>query len=204
MVLLILAAIWAAVLIPPALRRRAAGRPGDSIHAFQGQLSTLRRTAPRGHRLGMGDHWSRPSTPLAPPLAPLGRPHIGPTHVGPTHVPGGSRTVVTPPAWAGMRAPAAVVPSSRTRTLRRRREILTALAVAAVASLVLGALPFLRMLWAAHVVFDVLLVAYVALLIRQRNVAAEREMKVRFLPGATFDPAIVRQEPVLLRRTAAN
>ena len=199
MVLLILAAIWAAVLIPPWLRRRAAGRPGDSIHAFQGQLSVLRRTAPKAHRLGTGDHWSRPSTPLAPPLAPLNRTHVGLTSVG-----GGPRTVITPPAWAGMRAPAVATASSRTRTLRRRRDILTALAVAAAGTLVLGALPFLRMLWAAHLVFDVLLIAYVALLIRQRNVAAERDIKVRFLPGAAFEPAMVRQEPVLLRRTAAN
>ncbi|MDP8938241.1 MAG: hypothetical protein M3O23_11035, partial [Actinomycetota bacterium] len=99
------------------------------------------------------------------------------------------------------RAPA--MSSARSRTLRRRRDVLTALVVAAVATLVLGALPFLRMLWTAHLVFDVLLVAYVAMLIRQRNAAAEREMKVRFLPGhGSLEPAMVRQEPMLLRRSA--
>jgi hypothetical protein len=198
LVLLVLAAIWAAVLIPPAVRARANGRPGDSISAFHRQLSVLRRTGPKSHRHGMADHWSRPSTPLAPPLAPLGRTVGAPTRAG-----GGPRPIAAVPSWAGMRAPGAT--PARSRTLRRRRDILTALVVAAAATLVLGALPFLRMLWAAHLAFDVLLIAYVALLIRQRNVAAEREMKVRFLPSpGSLEPAMVRPEPALLRRTAAN
>ena len=46
MVLLVLAGIWAAVLIPPAVRARAEGRPGDSIHNFKRQLTVLRRTGP--------------------------------------------------------------------------------------------------------------------------------------------------------------
>ncbi|HVL27065.1 MAG TPA: hypothetical protein VM390_02875 [Acidimicrobiales bacterium] len=47
LVLLILAVIWAAVLIPPFLRARAEGRPADSITDFHRQLSVLRRTGPR-------------------------------------------------------------------------------------------------------------------------------------------------------------
>jgi len=55
----------------------------------------------------------------------------------------------------------------------------------------------------ANVVSDVLLVAYVALLVHQRNAAAERDMKVRFLPQtARLDPALLRAEPALLRRSA--
>lgn len=196
MVLLVLAAIWAAVLIPPWWRNRAEGRPGDSISAFQRQQSVLRRTGPRGQRLVVGDQWSRPSTPLGPPLTARGR-----VNSTPARAPRGPRSVAASPAWAGVRA--APVSSVRSRTLRRRRDILAALVVAAGSTLVLGAVPVLRMLWTAHLVFDVLLVAYVALLIRQRNAAAEREMKVRFLPGPVpFEPALVRQEPVLLRRSA--
>lgn len=48
MVLLILGAVWAAVLVPPALRARAEASPGDSIGSFHHQLSVLRRTG--GHR----------------------------------------------------------------------------------------------------------------------------------------------------------
>ena len=53
----------------------------------------------------------------------------------------------------------------------------------------------MRVMLAVNIAVDVLLGAYVALLIRQRNLAAEREMKVRFLPG----PRAV--EPALLRRS---
>ena len=196
MVLLVLAAIWAAVLIPPALRARAEGRPGDTIKAFKRQQSVLRRTGPRGRQSAVGDHWSRPSTPLAPPLAPLRR-----IDGAAARTPRGPRAVAAQPPWTGARSTATGL--TRSRTLRRRRDVLAALAVAAVSTLVLGALPPLRMFWTAHLVFDVLLVAYVALLIRQRNVAAEREMKVRFLPGpVSLEPAMVRQEPMLLRRSA--
>ena len=81
--------------------------------------------------------------------------------------------------------------------------MLSALLVAALATLVLGVLFSMGIMLIAHVVADILLVAYVALLIHQRNVAAERDMKVRFLPQAPrLDPALLRAEPALLRRSA--
>jgi hypothetical protein len=93
--------------------------------------------------------------------------------------------------------------AARSRTIRRRRDVLSALVVAVLATLVLGLLPAFRFMLIAHLVSDVLLVAYVALLIHQRNVAAERDMKVRFLPQAhRLDPALLRAEPALLRRSA--
>ena len=46
MVLVVLAVVWAVVLIPPWLRSRAEGRPADSIGAFHRQLTTLERTGP--------------------------------------------------------------------------------------------------------------------------------------------------------------
>jgi hypothetical protein len=48
-----------------------------------------------------------------------------------------------------------------------------------------------------HLLVDVVFALYVGLLIRMRNAAAEREMKVRFLPGAGASV-----EPLLLRRSA--
>ncbi|HEY4376885.1 MAG TPA: hypothetical protein VGM93_06990, partial [Acidimicrobiales bacterium] len=45
-VLLILAVVWAAVLLPPFLRNRREGRPADSVLSFRQQLSTLERTTP--------------------------------------------------------------------------------------------------------------------------------------------------------------
>jgi len=198
LVLLVLAGIWAAVLIPPAIRARAEGRPGDSIHNFKRQLSVLRRTGPHraslngGGRAVGGDHWHR--SHVSPPT--LATVH-GPLRSSRTAPVGATRAPVR-----GMRAPAPVS-AARSRTIRRRRDVLTALLVAAGATLALGLLFSMGIMMVAHVVSDVLLVAYVALLVHQRNVAAERDLKVRFLPQAQrFDPALLRAEPALLRRSA--
>ena len=204
MVLLVLAAIWAAVLIPPAIRARAEGRPGDSVVNFKRQLSTLRRTGPHrasftgasfsgGGRADGGDHWYRSRTvaPLAPVHGPLRSTRTSPV-----------ATMHRAPARPVRTAPSAVS-ASRSRTIRRRRDVLSALVVAVLATLVLGLLPAFRVMLFAHLVADVLLVAYVALLIHQRNVAAERDLKVRFLPQSPrLDPALLRAEPALLRRSA--
>jgi len=81
--------------------------------------------------------------------------------------------------------------------------VLSALIVAVLATLLLGLIPSFRVLLMANVVADVLLVAYVGLLVHQRNAAAERDMKVRFLPQPRrLDPALLRAEPALLRRSA--
>jgi hypothetical protein len=84
------------------------------------------------------------------------------------------------------------------RAVKRRRDVFVGLLVAMGASLVLGFLPQLRALWALHLVLDVLFAAYVGLLVYLRNLAAEREMKVRFLPTAA------PPEPVLLYRRSGT
>jgi len=93
--------------------------------------------------------------------------------------------------------------AARQRTLQRRRSVLFGLVGIAAFTLALGAIPALRMAWVIHLVVDALLFAYVALLIHQRNVAAERDMKVRFLPGpVAMEPALLGNETALLRRSA--
>jgi len=108
------------------------------------------------------------------------------------------------------RAPVAPVrprPSSsaaRSRTLRRRRDVLTGLAATVVVTLLLAVVTSLAAMFVLlHLLADVLLIAYVALLIHQRNQAAAREMNVRFLPNTgSFDPSLMPGEPALLRRSA--
>jgi hypothetical protein len=99
---------------------------------------------------------------------------------------------------------------------RRRRDIFLSLLVAAGTTLVLGAVPGLRMLWIVHVAADLLLFGYVALLVRQRNLATERALKVRLLPTARRheapleaegrwldgDAGWLGAEPALLHRSA--
>ena len=72
----------------------------------------------------------------------------------------------------------------RQQAQKRRRDVLLGLVVAMAGSAVLAMIPGLSMMWMVNVVVDLMFVGYVALLVRMRNVAAEREMKLTFLPGA--------------------
>jgi hypothetical protein len=155
-VLLLLAVIWAAVLIPPMVRARAESRPAGSITDFRRQLRVLARTTPYAS-----------ASPSYAAAVPVRRP---------------------------------VPARRRASSVKRRRDILVGLLVAMAGSLLFGVLPPLRVLWLVHVVLDVLFVAYVALLVYMRNLAAEREMKVRFLPTA----ANRAPEPALLLRRSGS
>jgi hypothetical protein len=154
-VLVVLAVVWAVVLIPPWLRNRAEGRPGDSIGAFHRQLTTLERTGPET---------APPRTPLMSQARPAPRPA-----------------------------------SARARLQRRRRGVMLVLGAAMVSTLMLSFIPGLRVMLVLHAIVDVLFFVYVALLVRVRTVSAEREMKLRFLPGTRE-----QVEPVLALRRSAN
>ena len=166
-VLIVLAAVWAAFLLPPILRARSEHRPSGSISDFRKQLHVLARTSPAAQ------HHARPVPALGGRVVPM-RPR--------------------PPA-----APQPLRLGRSRQSVKRRRDIFLGLLVAMGGSLVLGFLPPLRALWAVHIVLDVLFAAYVASLIYLRNLAAEREMKVRFLPPAVATPATA-----LLYRRSAN
>jgi hypothetical protein len=104
------------------------------------------------------------------------------------------------PAAASYRLPVSYsAMAARQRTLKRRRDVLASLLVGMGVTLVLGFLPQFRILWGLHLILDVLFGLYIALLIRIRNQAAEREMKLRFLPGASTAP-----QPAFLLRRSAN
>ncbi len=167
MVLIVLAVIWGAVLVPPMMRARSESRPADSIGNFRHQLSVLRRTAP---------------TTMA-----AANPLRIPSYVPPTPAP--TYSMARGYSQAGAR---------RARTLKRRRDVLFTLVVAMGITLVLGLLPPFRALLGLHVLCDLLFAGYVALLVRARNDAAEREMKLRFLPAAA------QPDNVLLLRRSAN
>jgi hypothetical protein len=170
LLLLILAVVWAVVLVPPWLRSRADARPADSITAFRHRLTVLERTGPVGtRRMPMMAHRSDVHG-----YVPARRP--------------AARTAVS-------------AMSARARTQRRRRDIFVGMLAAMVTSLVLGFVPSLRILWVVHLLVDAMFVSYVAMLVHVRNQAAERDMKVRFLPQhlgtRTPEPATL-----LLRRSA--
>jgi hypothetical protein len=165
-VLLVLAAIWGAVIIQQ-VRSRVDVRPVDSIVDFRRQLSVLRRTSPMG-----------PSQAAPAALADMYH--------------------RSTPQYA---APVTVAPATarRLRTQRRRREVFYSLAGGSVATLLLGLVPGLHPVLMVHLLVDIAFVGYLAALVRFRNIAAERDMKLRFLPAARpAEPAL------LLRRSAVN
>jgi Flp pilus assembly protein TadB len=164
LVLVILAVIWAAVLLPPYLQNRSESRPADSISTFRNQLSVLERRSAL----------------------------LGPA------VPGDVRTMRPAPVPSSQLQRARL---ARAEAKKRRRDILVTLLAAAGLTLVLGlVLPQVLLL---HLLIDALLGAYVALLVRQRRMAEERAMKVRYLSSARR-PAVPAPAQLALRRSAGG
>jgi hypothetical protein len=90
-------------------------------------------------------------------------------------------------------------PVSQKELVRRRRANILFGLLGAMGVTLLGGLLVSKLLL-LHVVLDVLFVAYCAMLVRARNLAAEREMKVRYLPGPG---AMAPDQPFLLRRSGS-
>jgi hypothetical protein len=86
-VLLAVAAAWAAVLLPPLLRNRSDNRPGSSVSDFRKNLSSLQRTVPT-RSMSPARSMARPlaPSPLSRPAA-AGRPQAYRTHGATQHHP---------------------------------------------------------------------------------------------------------------------
>jgi hypothetical protein len=103
----------------------------------------------------------------------------------------------------------------RAMVARRRRDVLSGLALATSATFVLGVIPALRMLWVATVVLGALLAAYVYVLVQLREMSsanrsysppARRQVAARervARPRRNDDYGYVYEaEPALVRRIA--
>jgi hypothetical protein len=177
LVLVILAVIWAAVLLPPFLQNRSESRPADSISTFRSQLSVLER-----HSVGAGR------------TSPADRPASGPT-VRPTVRP------VARPVRGGV-DPARL---ARTAAKKRRRDVLVTLLASAGITLVLTLV--LPQVLFFHLAIDVLLAGYVFLLVQRRKLAEERATKVRYMApvqARRHATVPVRSEQPALRPAAFN
>jgi hypothetical protein len=149
-VLLILAVLWAAVLVPPVLRSRSESRRGGigDLHSGLGSLTRpagRRATGSRGGRVPL-----RPVPPLT--ASPLSRGAGGRSAPGQRAVPG-----------AGALSSPVMTPAQK-----RRRNVLVILIGGVILSLGL-ALLVSPMLWIANGIADVLLVAYLYLLVLHRR-----------------------------------
>ena len=165
MLLLILAALWAALLLPPYLRGRSEHRPADSIGDFRNQLRVLERSGPTS---------VAPANTLRGPTPPQYMPPVNRRGSLAAEV-GAARRYVA----ARSMSPEAV---RRRATRRRRRDVFLSLVAMTGLSGLIGFVPGLSALWYVSLLGGFALTAYTLLLLRMRTVAAEREMKLRFLP----------------------
>jgi hypothetical protein len=179
-VLLVLAIVWG-VLLVSWLRSRGERSFSDSVGTFRRHLTVLERATPAtvapANRLRSGPIGGRAIPPYRP-TAPSNRPA---TPLARGQRPAGLARTASPRLSRDLRSPAAARLRHR-QAQRRRRDVLFALVAGAIGSLLLALIPGVSVMWPVQVLFDVLLVAYVALLIRMRNLAAERELKLTFLP----------------------
>lgn len=174
MVLLVLAIVWG-VLLVSWLRSRTEGTFSDSVGTFRRHLTVLERAAPAtvapANRLR--------SSPVAGRSIPGYRTAVV-TMRGHVAAPSGLSRVGMP-TNAPRRLPTSY-PSRRRQAQKRRRDVFVALLAGAVGSFLLAMIPGVSVMWSVQVLFDVLLVAYVALLVRLRSMAAERAVKLSFMP----------------------
>ena len=172
MVLLVLAVVWG-VLLVSWLRSRTEGTFSDSVGTFRRHLNVLERAAPStvlpANRLRTGPIAGRAGTAYRVPV-----------RSGYMARPGYAARPMTGPG-SGLRPPSAAR-LRRQQAQKRRRDVFFALLAVVVGTFLLALIPGLSALWSIQVAADVILVGYVALLVRMRNLAAERELKLTFMP----------------------
>jgi hypothetical protein len=199
-VLLVLGIVWA-VLLVSWFRSRTEGTFSDSVGAFRRHLSVLERAAPStvtpANRLRSGPIGGRRPAPQRPPARPSARRQAYP-----------SRPMVAP--LGGGRRPIPPAVRRRHQAQKRRRDVFFALLAGVIGTFLVALIPGLSVMWGLQVVADVVFLGYVALLVRMRNLAAERELKLTFIPqparvtGARADYDLGRDYGELSLRRAAN
>ena len=172
-VLLVLAALWGAFFLWPILSGRSSGRRADSIGDFTYRLGVIGKT---------GGHRRRRQAPTAIPVAMP--PSIPPSR--PLGAPGG-------PGVARISSS-----TSMSRSQRRRRDVLLVLGVAVLSTMLLAVVAGNPLFYLVQAFTDVMLVGYLALLVRMKQTAIERKAKVHYLPAPAPAPSLV------LRRTSVS
>jgi len=203
-ILLILAGIWVGVGVVY-FRGRLESTPADSIGDFRRQLRVLQRTGPsRGMSAENLDFGRHPEAVEPVPLRAVRESRPG----GRERVSQPSRRQAGPgrPAAAPRSAHSSALPATssakRARTIRRRRDVMFTLLMSMGTTFVLAMVVSSSALWMLHLLMDGLFLGFVAMLVRMRSVAAEKEMKLRILPQPAGRP---QPAPVLaLRRSATN
>lgn len=196
----IIAVAWVVILIPGFLRRRSASDATGSISHFHHQLRILEHSAPKpivapAYRLradggaGRADagRTTGPPTLTVVGARDLPRPALAFLAEDPPLTP--ASPAFAPVDEEGTFARSASSPDATRRTdaisrrlaRRRRRDTLGVLILVVLTSFMIGFLPGASVAWVATAIFGVALAAYVALLVRLRRLAEERERKLHYL-----------------------
>src|SRR4051794_35185634 len=165
-VLLAVAAAWAAVLIPPLIRSRIENRPNSSVTDFRRQLSTLQRTVPTRGMAPMRTI-GRPLT-QSPPIRTAGRSASTASSRSHLHVASLDRQAPSRSHAAAGR------PSPREVRRRRRANVLFFLIVAFIATLVAFAMTKTDVMMYAFVLSFFSLMGYCYKLVQLRNEELDR------------------------------
>jgi hypothetical protein len=179
-VLLGLAALWIAVLLPDILRRRSTRRPIDTITSFKRHLSVLERQHARtsGGRLPMASNVvslgaRQPQRSLSGPVRPL----VAPSGSNRPSAAQAQRRLAQPPAEVD---PSNAGAPGRSGGQQRRQDVMVALVAGALLSF-LATLTFSHVFLYLHVMIDVALVVYVGavLAVTRRNQARSQVSYLR-------------------------
>ncbi|MHB1486799.1 MAG: hypothetical protein ACYCS7_03450 [Acidimicrobiales bacterium] len=194
LVVLLLVIVWVVVLAPSFLRHRAEGSLNDSVGSFHRNLRILERAGPGG---------VAPANSMRA-LRPQG------SYTGLSERMVGSASIAYPSAVRSQVAqPQVAQPQVAARAQvmrRRRRDVFMVLVTGTMGSFLLGFIPGVSIMWAVTGVLALCLAGYVALLIRIRNNAVEREMKLSFLPSSVPMGLATtsRSQPAFALRRSAN
>jgi hypothetical protein len=165
-------------LVAPAYRLRTVD--GDGVSGPAADRPEVRAVAPKLTVVG-ADQLPRPA--LAFLGEPVGEPPVGsdpaPSPTG--TAPASPRPGSPGPTGSGRPTPRPADGHARALARRRRRDTLGVLTLVFVVSLMIGSVSGSTMVWALCLVSGLVLVAYVSLLVRMRQMAEERERKLRYL-----------------------
>ena len=179
LVILVLAIMWAAVLLPPILRSRAEG--ASSVGGVSDFFSRLREGLGRG----------RLADPTLPPLQPL----MGPMSSGAI---GGVPVNDAPMTPIGpVRVPGAMTPAQR-----RRRDVLVLLLGFAGIMFLMAIMSGSTIVWILQLLADLMIVAYVYLLLqlKARNAAIRPQQQPQRPLVAPVIPSLPNVHDLTARR----
>ncbi|MHB8288300.1 MAG: hypothetical protein ACYDEY_03530 [Acidimicrobiales bacterium] len=206
MVVLFFAVIWAAVLLHSYFRRRAESRSSDSIGSFLRHLSVLQRTAPALVQPANTLRLVEDSRFRAPDGTAVRGSAVGSSYgmanralernsdsdrgVSRWQSPDSYGNAAPHPGELGHPSQLGTLPyhHNRQRTstvLARRRRTLVGLCAGTLLTAMIGIAPGFQVVWLMTALLAVALLAYMAMLVNLRNLAAERSAKLRYLPYAS-------------------